>query len=383
VILKTIQASSLLIPFKLAFKHASAERATTQTLWVEASAHDGMTGFGEGCPREYVTAESLQSAQGFVAAHLQDWLSTIVDVATLADWVARHRAEIDQNPAAWTAVELALLDLIGKVGNKSVEALLGLPQLSGSFRYTAVLGDASPRQFEAQLAHYLQAGFRDIKIKLSGDRMRDAGKVHALSSAHIAPQAVRADSNNLWTDPEVAMRDLGALDFPFFALEEPLRAGDYQGMHRLARELDTRIVLDESLLRADQLDHFSDSADRWIVNLRVSKMGGLLRSLELVRELRRRGLRAIIGAHVGETSLLTRAALTVAHSARDILVAQEGAFGTHLLSTDVIEAPIMFGYGGMLDAGALGLASAGLGLPISEVPRSISFNPPGPSHASA
>jgi L-alanine-DL-glutamate epimerase-like enolase superfamily enzyme len=135
-------------------------------------------------------------------------------------------------------------------------------------------------------------------------------------------------------------------------------------MHRLASALDTRIILDESLLRAGQLDRLSGSEDRWIVNLRVSKMGGLLRSLELVREMRQRGLRAIFGAHVGETSLLTRAALTVAHNARDILVAQEGAFGTHLLAADVVETPIMFGHGGVLDVDALGMKSAGFGLTI-------------------
>ncbi|MGH8564882.1 MAG: enolase C-terminal domain-like protein [Gammaproteobacteria bacterium] len=77
---------------------------------------------------------------------------------------------------------------------------------------------------------------------------------------------------------------LGALEFPFFALEEPLGTGDCEGMRRIALTLDTRIILDESLLRADQLERFCDSTDRWIANVRVSKMGGLLRSLELARE---------------------------------------------------------------------------------------------------
>jgi L-alanine-DL-glutamate epimerase-like enolase superfamily enzyme len=364
MILESIRLSSLLIPFKLAFKHASADRATTQTLWVEVRSRDGMVGFGEGCPREYVTGESLQSAQAFVEMHRQEWMAKIVDIRTLTDWVVRHRSEIDRHPSAWAAVELALLDLIGKAGNKSVEALLGLPELSGSFRYTAVLGDASPPQFEAQLAHYLKAGFCDFKIKLSGDRDRDLAKVGALRAANIPSRAVRADANNLWGSADAALRDLDALGFPFFALEEPLLPGDYEGMHRLASALDTRIILDESLLRAGQLDRLSGSEDRWIVNLRVSKMGGLLRSLELVREMRQRGLRAIFGAHVGETSLLTRAALTVAHNARDILVAQEGAFGTHLLAADVVETPIMFGHGGVLDVDALGMKSAGFGLRI-------------------
>jgi L-alanine-DL-glutamate epimerase-like enolase superfamily enzyme len=363
--LDSIDASALAIPFNAAFKHASAERASTQTLWVAARARDGAVGFGEGCPREYVTSESLVGAAAFVRAHVRDWLESIRDLGTLIDWADHHRGEIDANPAAWAAVELAILDLIGKTERKSVESLLGLPQIAGRFRYTAVLGDAAQRQFEAQLAHYLKAGFREFKIKLSGDHGRDLAKVRALAAAGVPAQAVRADANNLWRDAGVAIDGLKALDFPFFALEEPLSAGDREGMRRIALALDTRVILDESLLRADQLGQFGESADRWIVNVRVSKMGGLLRSLELAREARRQGLRIIVGAHVGETSVLTRAGLTVANGLRDVLVAQEGAFGTHLLARDVIDPPLMFGPGGILDADALGFASApGFGLAV-------------------
>jgi len=53
---------------------------------------------------------------------------------------------------------------------------------------------------------------------------------------------------------------------------------------------------------------------------------------------------------VGETSILTRAALTIANSYRDIVIAQEGAFGTHLLEKDICEPSIMFGAGGILQA---------------------------------
>ena len=365
MILDSIAAGALEIPFNVAFKHASAERATTQALWIEARTKDGVVGFGEGCPREYVTAESMRSTQTFVTAHRRDWLDSIRDVASLTDWVERHRGDIDANPAAWTAVELALLDLIGKTENKPIESLLGEQQIAGRFRYTAVLGDSAARQFEAQLAVYLKAGFRDFKIKLSGERERDLTKVRALAASGVSPQAVRADANNLWRDSRVAIRELGALDFPFFALEEPLQAGDYEGMHRVAQAVDSKVILDESLLRPDQLVRLDGSADRWIANVRVSKMGGLLRSLEIAREARRRGLRVIVGAHVGETSLLTRAGLTVSNSARDLLVAQEGAFGTHLLARDVVEPPLMFGPGGVLDVDDPGIGRApGLGLAV-------------------
>ena len=74
----------------------------------------------------------------------------------------------------------------------------------------------------------------------------------------------------------------------------------------------------------------------------------------------------IVGAQVGETSLLTRAGLLVAAAAAASLLGQEGAFGTYLLEQDVCEPPLVFGAGGTLDADDLGLASRpGLGIDVT------------------
>ena len=367
MVIDSITARALHIPFKVAFVHAAASRAATQSIWVTVSARDGAVGVGEGCPREYVTDESVATALAFVAAHHHDWQASIRDVATLSRWAELHRGEIDVHPAAWAAVELALLDLIGQEEGRTVESLLGLPQLAGCFRYTAILGHASPAAFEAQLGTYVDAGFRDFKVKLCGDLERDRPKVKALIATGISARAVRADANNLWTDAGRATRYLDALGFRFSALEEPLRAGDFTGMRRLSQALDTRIILDESMLRADQLDEIRADAHRWIANVRVSKMGGLLRSLQFGVEARASGVPIIVGAHVGETSVLARAALVLANSMRDCIVACEGAFGTHLLEHDVVEPSIMFGRDGIVDAAALRIGTApGLGLATSE-----------------
>ncbi len=178
------------------------------------------------------------------------------------------------------------------------------------------------------------------------------------------PEQVRADANNLWPDAATAIRELASLDFPFRAVEEPIRPCDYAGMQRIASALGTSIVLDESLARVEQFAALSPFPGPWIANLRVSKMGGLLRSLDLLSAARKRGLRIVGGAHVGETSLLTRAGLTVAGCARDLLVAQEGAFGTHLLARDVVDPPVMFGLAGRLDAAALPGKRGGFSLEV-------------------
>ena len=364
MILEALQASPLSIPFNVSFRHASAERSAMQSIWVEARSRSGATGYGEGCPREYVTGEGIESARAFIERHRGEWMHTLRDFDSLAAWVAGNRSDIDANPAAWCAVELSILDLIGNEASRPVEEVLGVRRLEGRFRYSAVVGDAGARQFEAQVAQYRKAGFRDFKIKLSGRQANDAAKVRALMAAGLDATSVRADANNLWASAAESVAALQALGFPFFAIEEPIGAGDYDGLRELVAALSMRVILDESALRSEQIAPLGDFAASCIVNLRVSKMGGLLRSLALLDQVRRQGMGVVVGAHVGETSVLTRAALTVANSARDCLVAQEGAFGTHLLSRDVTTEPLMFGAGGMLEIGELG-ARPGLGLRVA------------------
>src|SRR5262249_11187558 len=148
---------------------------------------------------------------------------------------------------------------------------------------------------------------------------------------------------------------LRALDYRFHSVEEPLEPNRYDCLARISGAFGCPIVLDESLLRVEQLAQLTGPAAGWLINVRVSKMGGLLRSLQVVEAARRSAIGIIVGAQVGETSLLTRAALPVSRAAGDALVAQEGAFGTRLLARDVCDPPLMFGRGGVLDADAFAM----------------------------
>lgn len=335
------------IPFRVEFRHASAARSQTQGIWVEARSDGGHVGCGESCPREYVTNEDTASAVAFFNRHRIELGERITGLSELRTWMAEHQEAIDANPAAWCAIELALLDLMARYTDQSTEALLGLAEIDGEFRYTAVLGDAGSEIFRAQLTKYYELGFRDFKVKLSGDLTRDREKMLAIRSAG-SPVRVRVDANNHWSVPEEAVNHLAALESELFAVEEPLQPGCFKDLAGVAEALGTRIILDESFTHVGQVPLFVDVGSQWIVNVRVSKLGGILRSLEVIDQLRPTGIQIIIGAQVGETSLLTRAALLIANCSRDILVAQEGAFGTRLLERDVCTPALMFGAGGVL-----------------------------------
>ena len=337
------------IPFRTTFRHASAVRSATESVLVLAHSTCGQTGYGEGCPRSYVTDETLASAEAFFDEHRSALQSAIRGVRDVREWVITHQSEIDAAPAAWCAIELALLDLLGRVHSQPVEDLLGCPRPSGRFLYSAVIGDDRPEAARSVARRYHEAGFRDFKVKLSGNVERDRAKLDAIRE--LNRPRIRADANNLWRHPSEAESHLEQIGVSgLVGLEEPFSRDDLDGCRELSRRTGIPIVLDESLRRSNQLRSVSRDPDQWILNLRVSKLGGLFRSLEVLNEARQAGLPIIVGAQVGETSLLTRAGLTVATSAGRSLFAQEGAFGTHLLSADPWSPALQFGSGGFMEA---------------------------------
>ena len=363
--IRQIKTSALRIPFRQGFRHASAERHITQSIWVEVTLDSGARGYGEGCPREYVTGESIDSSLSFLQ-RIEPMLAGIDGVASLEKWVLANRVLIDAAPAAWCALELALLDAMGRQAGESVESILGLSPLRETFSHSAVLGAESPDKFEAQFEKYREMGFRDYKVKLAGDD-GDTGRMKTLRSHPGSFDTLRLDANNRWSDPAEAIRYLRDFSSLAYAVEEPVSAGDISGSATVAESTGLRVILDESCLRHEDLEPLALQPGRWIANLRISKMGGLLRSIEFAEKARALGISLIVGCQVGETSLLTRAALTLVSSQpADAVLAQEGAFGTFLLSSDIVESPLQFGRGGILDVSTRSFGRApGFGLDVT------------------
>jgi len=368
VLIQKLNFYQLVIPFKVAFSHSSASRNYTETIWVEVEGENGLTGYGESCPRSYVTGETLDTAFKFLREIEDRIIREIKSTNELESWVAREKSMIDKNPAAWCAIELALLDFISKSENKCVEVILGLPEVSGEFQYTAVLGDSEIDVYKKQLDKYMALGFNDYKIKISGDIEKDIMKLSLFRKTDNHSYRVRLDANNLWQNPGEVISYIHKLEFPVWAIEEPLMAGDYFGLAKIGEQLNVKIILDESFLKIDDFTMLERNPELWIINLRISKMGGLIRSKNIVLAAKNAGIDLIIGAQVGETSLLTRAALTIAQYTKKNLMAQEGAFGVYLLQDDVVHYSLMFGKKGILSTDELEFnLMPGFGLSIKTI----------------
>lgn len=352
----------LKIPFKHSFSHAAATRNMTEAVIVQASSASGHKGYGEGCPRSYVTGETISTVSSFFERHKAS-IYLIANLDDLTQWVDTHELQIDKNPAAWCAIELALLDLLARQESVPIEKLLKQPILANEFQYTAILGTNKHATFVKQLEQYSQLGFSDFKLKVTGDLEQDKLKIEALR-ALTNVSTVRLDANNLWPMADEAVAYIKALDYDFLAIEEPLGVNDYEGCLSIHNALNIPIILDESFLRQEQFKKILEHQGAWILNIRVSKMGGLLRSLKIAEYAKENIIPIIIGAQVGETSILTRAALTIANAYKPEIIGQEGAFGAYLLEKDIVSEPLMFAKAGKLKVTNVS-KSDGLGLVVN------------------
>lgn len=356
---------SLTIPFRVPVSHAQAHRNATASVLVAAQPDGGagdVVGLGEGCPRGWVTGEDVAGALAWLDEQ-QGVLSrceTREQVRTLA-LLSPPSVNVDAHPAAFCAAELAMLDAIARHDGVSLEGLLGVPSTTSRFAMSAVLFDAPRAAFEAMVARHQAFGFADWKFRVCGDLDEDRARLDAVVAA--GARSVRIDANNRWADDvDGAIAHLRALHahHPLDAIEEPVRARDREGIRRLVDALDVPVVLDESACGYGDLEGWGDTAARLVVNLKVSRLGGLHRTLAMAQAARDAGMGLTLGAQVGETSILTRAARLVARALGDAVRWQEGGYGSLLLTAEPVTPELRFGPGGWLALSNVGPHGAGL-----------------------
>lgn len=337
------------LPFRSPFSHAAARRTVSDSLFLKCKTDSGAVGFGECLPRAYVTGESRDEAfdlllefilprlvglrfEGFgdVLRFLQD-----ADGKAPADWVPPDRPQT----AAWCAVDLALLDAFGKAFATRV-AFDRRHAWPHALRYSPVVSsDASLKK----LWTIRVLGFPQVKVKVEkGAALAQIAKVRKILGRK---RDVRIDANMAWTPDEALAEFPRLLDLGVRSCEQPVAAADMAGLAHLVRASAMQIMVDESLNDRESLARLIRHRACHAVNIRVSKCGGLVASLNRCREAADAGLIVQIGCQVGESSLLSAAHMTLTAAAPRVAYA-EGCFGRLLLAMDPVRPVLMFRPGG-------------------------------------
>ena len=350
-------------PFRISFGHALASRSSSTNVVVVLHTQDGTTGYGESVPREYVTGESPSGAAALIAerlgpALLDRRIEGFEETPGLLREVFGTLDGAAPSGAARCALELALLDASGRTFGRSLGDLLG-PCQRQRVAYSGVLPLLpGPLMLLGALAHLLY-GVRTVKLKVGRSLAEDLRNLKLLRAV-LGPRAdLRVDANCAW-QPDQAVEAIRAMArYRLGAVEQPVPQDDFGGLKRVADAVDVPIMADESLRTLEDARRLAEDRSVDMFNIRISKCGGLLAAREMAEVAARAGLSCQMGAHPGESAILSAAGRHFATRIANLRYL-EGSAGTILLKQDIADRNVAPGWGGRADA----LNGPGLGLEI-------------------
>ena len=360
-----LTAFQIPIALKKPVRHASHARRANETLIIRCVMDDGSCGWGEGLPRTYVTGESIDSVWRHLTqtdfTPLRDVTfssaseaSLATDALRLADVAADPGIDIREcfGNSVRCALELAILDAACRAEKISLGDFIQQHPAAINFAkpcpvvfYSGAVTSMTPRgQWISALKMKLFA-FRQVKVKVGAAGISDYDLLRRVRGI-VGPKVdLRLDANEAWHCDEVASKIDPLMPFLPTSFEQPVPHPEVAGLKQVRSEITVPIMLDESLCCRE--DATRAIAGQWcdLFNLRLSKCGGISRSLELVALARQHGIGYQLGCQVGETGILSAAGRHFACNVPDIRYL-EGSFDRFLVRDALSEEDLTFCYGG-------------------------------------
>ncbi|NNG00981.1 MAG: hypothetical protein HKM93_16450 [Desulfobacteraceae bacterium] len=345
--IRTVRLYQLNIPFTRNVSHSLFSRNSTDSLIIEITDEKGTTGYGEGAPRDYVTGETMAAAgkqaqvlAGVLLTERFDSFDTLLGILKEMQTMGIHQ------PAAFCALETALLDLLSCRHKIPAWQLFNRPRNETPPVYSAVIPIMSERQGLTQMVGLIRSlALTQVKVKVSND-LSDIGHLKFLRDT-LGPRVdIRVDANGAFDveSTESFLKKSRGLNIS--SLEQPVPKDDLMALSHVAKISDIPIIADESFYAGQGPDDFIRNRYCHGINFRISSCGGFINTLHLWELARAAGLRCQLGAHVGETALLSMAGRHFSTICSDVYHL-EGSISKYLLKADLGLKDISFGKGGV------------------------------------
>lgn len=245
-------------------------------VFVRAETADGLVGWGATNTVPNWSYETVEAVTGTLKNHLAPLAidKTPFDLNALQKQMdATIRPAVSNGaPFAKSALEIAFLDLQGKITGQPLHRLLG-GKIHDTIDLCYAVSIDEPQAMAEEVKRW--PACRCFKVKVSGDTDRDLQRLEAISGAR--PDAVIWLDANQSYQPIALERFLRAL--PRFkkirCFEQPVRSEDWLGLRRAREKSPYPVAIDEGCFSSFDVARMArlDAAD--LVVLKVTKSGGV------------------------------------------------------------------------------------------------------------
>lgn len=239
----------------------------------------GLVGYGEVCPLGpfYLPAYAAGVRTGLreLAPHLLGY-----DPRELTKLNQRMDAALKGHAYVKSGIDVACWDLLGKATGLPICTLLG-GRFGDQVRLYRAISQESPEEMARKVAGYRAEGYTRFQLKVGGDPDIDIERIRAVRAMLAPTDRLVADANTGWTQHE-ALRVVRAVRDVDVYIEQPCLT--YEECLAVRRHTDHPFVLDENVDGLEMLLRAKADLAMDVVNLKISKLGGLTKTRQ-VRDL--------------------------------------------------------------------------------------------------
>jgi muconate cycloisomerase len=333
--IRRVDAIPVALPLKVPMKMAAETITAAQNLLVRIEAADGTVGWGEAAAAPAMTGDT----QGGLVAAVRDHLAPMLAGKDARVWLALraalHRALLG-NGGAHSAVEMAVLDLIGRASGKRLINIVARPRRE-AVKPMWLLGNKTAEEDVAE-AHARQAeGFDFFKLKIGVKPLaREIAIAFAVREA-LPRTPLCADANCGLSLAAAHTYINKTRKARLMFVEQPLAYDDIDGLKKLTRATKVPIGVDEAIHSRSDITTTAKAGASG-VSLKLIKLGGITAAIEASKLCQKLGLSVNIAAKIAESSISSAAAL---HLACAVPKADWGVSLTHFyLAEDIVRRPL-------------------------------------------
>lgn len=237
---------------------------------VRVETDTGLVGHGEVCP---LGPFYLPAYANGVRAGLKELVPHLLgsDPRQLGKLNRLMDAALKGHPYVKSGIDIACWDILGQATGMPVCELLG-GRYADDFHLYRAISQESPDEMASRVAAYRAEGYRRFQLKVGGDPDTDIERIRAVSAKLLPGDRLVADANTGWTQHE-AVRVVRAVKGIDVYIEQPCLT--YEECLSVRRLTDHPFVIDENIDGLDMLLRAKADLAMDVVNLKISKLGGL------------------------------------------------------------------------------------------------------------
>jgi len=325
-------------------------------------------GYGEGAPRQYITGEPTESISksackricSFIHEDTFPWeLNDVSQIWDFLDILPKG----SENNAAICAIEMALLDALGKAQNKYITDYFSKDFYAGTVHYQATITLGNKQRIKEISQLIKKLGINHLRVKMGKDFKQNQETLETVNRVYGNDCDISLDPNSVW-DRELAFKHIPLIKkYNVKVVEEPMMSDNPALSEFVAvmRSVGVMLMACHSATTLEDMERIVSNNHYQMVNVKLSRSGGFRRSLRIIDYLRTNKRFFQIGCHLGESGVLSAGGRALSLLSGDALCC-DGSYDQFLLKENITKKHVTFGPGG--EAGPLD--DPGLGAEIDK-----------------